>query len=128
MNAYEIISRKRDGQSLSIEEIKFFIDGYTNGKIPDYQMSALLMAIYFHDMDFKETHNLTKIMLNSGEVVDLSDIPGIKVDKHSTGGVGAGQLAPAAPLERPFPFVFLSVMSSCSASGSVFHVPATGSR
>ena len=88
MNAYEIISRKRDGQSLSIEEIKFFIDGYTNGKIPDYQMSALLMAIYFQDMDFKETHNLTKIMLNSGEVVDLSDIPGIKVDKHSTGGVG----------------------------------------
>jgi len=84
----EIIRKKRDGKKLTKDEISLFINGYLNGTIPDYQMSAFLMAIYFQGMDFEETICLTEIMLNSGHVVDLSDIPGIKVDKHSTGGVG----------------------------------------
>ncbi|CUS95838.1 thymidine phosphorylase [Candidatus Kryptobacter tengchongensis] len=84
----EIIRKKRDGKKLTKDEISLFINGYLNGTIPDYQMSAFLMAIYFQGMDFEETICLTEIMLNSGHVVDLSDISGIKVDKHSTGGVG----------------------------------------
>ncbi len=88
MNPVEIIRKKRDGKKLTKDEISFFINGYLNGKIPDYQMSAFLMAVYFQNMDFEETTYLTEIMLNSGHIIDLSDIPGIKVDKHSTGGVG----------------------------------------
>jgi len=84
----EIIKKKRNRQALSAEEIDFFIQGYAQGKIPDYQMSALLMAIYFQDMTPTETLALTKSMLHSGDVVDLSMIPEFKVDKHSTGGVG----------------------------------------
>lgn len=84
----EIILKKRDGKKLTRDEIAFFINGYLNGEIPDYQMSAFLMAVYFQGMDFEETTYLTEIMLNSGHVVDLSNVPGIKVDKHSTGGVG----------------------------------------
>lgn len=84
----EIIRKKRDGEKLTKEEISFFIKGYLDGTIPDYQMSAFLMAVYFQGMDFEETTYLTEIMLHSGHIVDLSDIPGIKVDKHSTGGVG----------------------------------------
>lgn len=84
----EIIRRKRDGKRLTRDEISFIVNGYLNGTIPDYQMSAFLMAVYFQGMDFEETTYLTEIMLNSGQVVDLSDVPGIKVDKHSTGGVG----------------------------------------
>ena len=88
MLARDIIENKRNGKSLSTEEINFFISGVTSGDIPDYQMSALLMAIYFQGMSTEETKALTESMLHSGDVLNLQDIPGIKVDKHSTGGVG----------------------------------------
>lgn len=84
----EIIKKKRNGHELSESEINEFILGYARGQIPDYQMSALLMAIFFKGMAKQETLSLTKAMLHSGEVVDLSSVPGFKVDKHSTGGVG----------------------------------------
>ena len=84
----DIIKKKRDGNVLSKEEIDFFIDGYVKGEIPDYQVSALLMAIYFNGLDANETMNLTDAMMHSGDVLDLSPINGVKVDKHSTGGVG----------------------------------------
>ena len=88
MTIEQIIERKRDKLKLTKEEIDFFIKNYVNGEIPDYQASALLMAIYINGMDEEETANLTESMRFSGEVWDLSDIQGIKVDKHSTGGVG----------------------------------------
>ena len=87
-NMNEIISKKRDGGKLSAEEIKYFVEGYTKGDIPDYQAAALLMAIFFQHMDEEETVDLTLAMRDSGDVIDLSAIKGIKVDKHSTGGVG----------------------------------------
>ncbi|NLT47214.1 MAG: pyrimidine-nucleoside phosphorylase [Clostridiales bacterium] len=88
MNMYDIIYKKRQGEALGKDEIRFFIEGYTKGSIPDYQASALLMAIYFQKMNTEETYLLTDAMRHSGDVVDLSSIKGVKVDKHSTGGVG----------------------------------------
>lgn len=88
MRTYDIIFKKREGEKLSEEEINYIIDGYTRGEIPDYQMSAWAMAVYFQGMDVDETSHLVNAVVDSGETVDLSSLPGKKVDKHSTGGVG----------------------------------------
>ncbi len=88
MRTVDLIHRKRDGEELSPEELSFLIDGYTRGEIPDYQLSAFLMAVFFAGMSDREVSAMTESMVNSGSQVDLSAIPGVKVDKHSTGGVG----------------------------------------
>lgn len=88
MNMYDLITVKKRGGTLSYDELSYMIGGYVAGEIPDYQMSAMLMAIYFNGMTPEETTNLTKIMAASGDRIDLSAIDGIKIDKHSTGGVG----------------------------------------
>ena len=98
MRMVDLIAKKRDGQSLSKEEIEWIVTGYTNGEIPDYQMSALTMAIFYQDMTDQEITNLTLTMANSGDVVNLENIEGIKVDKHSTGGVGDTTTLVLAPL------------------------------
>jgi pyrimidine-nucleoside phosphorylase len=98
MRTVDLIQRKRDGEELAPEEIEFLVEGYTSGDIPDYQMSSFLMAVYFSGMSDREVSRLTECMLRSGETVNLSSIPGVKVDKHSTGGVGDKTSFIVAPL------------------------------
>lgn len=98
MRMYDIIMKKRNGGELSKEEIRFFVEGYTKGEIPDYQVSALMMAIFFQKMTEAETSELTLSMAQSGDMLDLSEIHGIKVDKHSTGGVGDKTSLALAPM------------------------------
>src|SRR3984957_11048468 len=98
MRTVDLIHRKRDGEELSPEEIATLVDGYNRNEIPDYQMSAFLMAFFFSGMTDREVSALTECIIRSGELVDLSSIPGIKVDKHSTGGVGDKTSLISAPL------------------------------
>lgn len=98
MRMVDLIEKKRDGAELSSSEIRFFVDGYTSGAIPDYQMSAMAMAIFFRDMTERERADLTLAIAYSGETMDLSSVFGVKVDKHSTGGVGDTTTLVLAPL------------------------------
>lgn len=98
MRMYDIIMKKRNGAELTEEEIQYFIEGYTKGEIPDYQVSALMMAIFFRKMTQRETLSLTMAMAHSGDMLDLSAIHGVKVDKHSTGGVGDKTSLALAPM------------------------------
>lgn len=98
MRMYEVIEKKRDGGELSYNELEYFISGYCGGGIPDYQVAALLMAIFIRGMNSRETADLTRLMAASGDSIDLSAIPGIKVDKHSTGGVGDKTTLVLAPI------------------------------
>lgn len=98
MRMIDIILKKRKGEELTTEEINFFVDGFTKGEIPDYQVSSLLMSIFFNKMNARETADLTMAMVNSGEKLNLDKINGIKVDKHSTGGVGDKTTILLAPM------------------------------
>jgi pyrimidine-nucleoside phosphorylase/thymidine phosphorylase len=98
MRAYEVIHAKRDGRSIAAPDLAALVDGFTAGEVPDYQMAAFCMAVFFRGMDDGEVRALTEAMLRSGDVLDLSDVPGAKVDKHSTGGVGDKVSLALAPL------------------------------
>ena len=106
MNFLDIIQKKKESKALSEEEIKYFIENYVKGEIPDYQVSAFLMAIYFNKLNLDETYYLTKAMIDSGDHVDLSEVPGSKVDKHSTGGVGDTVTLVLGPLLASVGLVF----------------------
>ena len=135
MRMVDIIEKKRNGKELSKTEIEFFIEGLTNGTIPDYQASAFLMAVYFQDMSDEERANLTLAMVHSGDVIDLSNIEGIKVDKHSTGGVGDTTTLVLAPLVAALdiPFAKMSGRGLGHTGGTIdkleafagFHVELT---
>ena len=98
MRMYDLIAKKRDGGALTKEEIQYMITEYVEGRIPDYQMSAFLMAVYHNGMTEEETVTMTQCVAHSGDMVDLSAIEGIKVDKHSTGGVGDKTTLIIAPI------------------------------
>jgi pyrimidine-nucleoside phosphorylase/thymidine phosphorylase len=98
MRTVDLIHRKREGEELSAEEIQFLVDGYTRGEIPDYQISAFLMAVFFSGMSDREVGALTEQLIGSGSLVDLSSVEGVKVDKHSTGGVGDKTSLIASPI------------------------------
>lgn len=98
MRMYDLIMKKRNGEALTKEEIQYMITEYVDGKIPDYQMSAFLMAVYFKGMNEEETLAMTQAVAHSGDMVDLSGIEGMKVDKHSTGGVGDKTTLVIAPI------------------------------
>jgi pyrimidine-nucleoside phosphorylase len=98
MRTVDLILRKRGGEELGVEEIRYLINGYASGEIPDYQMAAFLMATFFEGMTDRELSSFTEVMMASGESLDLSDIPGVKVDKHSTGGVGDKTSLICAPI------------------------------
>ena len=98
MRTVDLILRKRGSEELSVDEIQYLINGYTSGEIPDYQMAAFLMATYFAGMTDRELSSFTEVMMASGASLDLSDIPGVKVDKHSTGGVGDKTSLICAPI------------------------------
>ena len=106
MRMVDIITKKRDGNKLTKEEIDYFVKGFSNGNIPDYQVSSLLMAIYFVGMDMDETINLTKSMIETGTILNLDEIKGYKVDKHSTGGVGDKTTLVVGPLVSSLGVVF----------------------
>ena len=98
MRTVDLIQRKRDGEELATEEISFLVNGFTSGEIPEYQIAAWLMSVFHSSMSDREVSALTDSMVASGQKLDLSDVPGVKVDKHSTGGVGDKTSLIAAPI------------------------------